>query len=216
MLAKHVHFSTMVIQGGEPLLHPRLDELIRISIGSGLARRIHVRTNGELLHKMSDQFWNEVDQVEIATRPGIKIQGIPPERVKKVRLTRSENPGSFSTKHTWDMELVKKIKDSCDLFSRCCALSGYYFYKCVTSSFIPSQLKHEVLTSETVDGIMLEETDEFEGKLFGYLDNKGPLKSCEFCAGTSGRSVTHGRPTQESWISKHDRPIQELVNTRRL
>jgi organic radical activating enzyme len=212
ILAKHVEFNTLVLQGGEPLLHPKIDELIRISIGSGLARKVHVLTNGTFLHKMTDQFWDEVDRVELSAYPGVKVQEIPPERMKKVKLsylgTFNE---SFSTQHTWDADLVQKIKNKCNIFGRYCALSRNYFYKCVISSFIPSQVKHQVLTSETVDGIMLEENDEFEGKLLGYLDDKRPLKSCEFCTGTSGRSFPHTQANKMDWLSRHDRPVGEMI-----
>ena len=50
--------SEIFLLGGEPLLHPRLDEFVRITRAAFPASRINVMTNGVLVSRMPDTFWD--------------------------------------------------------------------------------------------------------------------------------------------------------------
>ncbi len=56
VLAKHMQADHVRLLGGEPLLHPRLTEVIAAARQSALAGRIRVVTNGILLWRMTDAF----------------------------------------------------------------------------------------------------------------------------------------------------------------
>src|SRR6478672_8176845 len=46
VMARHYHVRVARIMGGEPLLHPRLVEILRIVRGCGMSDRIRIVTNG--------------------------------------------------------------------------------------------------------------------------------------------------------------------------
>ncbi len=50
--------NEIYLLGGEPLLHPKLDEFIRITRSAFPASRINVMTNGVLVSRMPESFWD--------------------------------------------------------------------------------------------------------------------------------------------------------------
>jgi MoaA/NifB/PqqE/SkfB family radical SAM enzyme len=68
------HIETVHLMGGEPLLHPRLNEIIKISRQSfGGQTSIKIVTNGILLVKQSGDFWKTCKENNI----GISISKYP-------------------------------------------------------------------------------------------------------------------------------------------
>lgn len=211
-LARHLHFNTIVLQGGEPLLHPAIDELLLIAKNSGLADRVSVLTNGVLLGRMSETFWKRADLVEWSQYPGVRRPELSPEQLAKVKPTDLPTfTESFSTIRNEDSALVLKIKDRCRLFNRCFALSGDHFYKCIISAFIPAQIKHPSIPMPTVDGIRIHEGDALGGELKAYLDSEAPLRSCEWCCGVIGKRFPQTQTPKQAWLGRHDRPIAEML-----
>lgn len=91
------------LMGGEPLLHPRLPELL------GVARKyfdgtIHIVTNGLLLPKMPDGFWescrNNNITVKVTSYP-IKIDRPKIEQLAKKHKVRLQIRRQVNNVHTW-------------------------------------------------------------------------------------------------------------------
>ena len=51
------------IAGGEPTLHPEIDEIIKVIKRYKIANQVRVVSNGLLIHRMSEYFWQEIDQL---------------------------------------------------------------------------------------------------------------------------------------------------------
>src|SRR6202012_3133784 len=62
---------TMV--GGEPLLHPDIVELARIARQLRVAPVISLTTNGFLLPRMGDDFWQAIDALTISRYPDPRL-----------------------------------------------------------------------------------------------------------------------------------------------
>lgn len=56
-LAKKVKFKVVRLLGGEPLLHPNINEFLVVARGVFPKSRLAICTNGLLLNKMSESFW---------------------------------------------------------------------------------------------------------------------------------------------------------------
>ena len=56
-LSEGLHASEMRLLGGEPLLNPEISTYIKEAKESGIANAVSITTNGLLLHKMDDDFW---------------------------------------------------------------------------------------------------------------------------------------------------------------
>lgn len=212
LLARHVTFKTIVLQGGEPLLHPRIDDLLSRAKASGLAERVHVLTNGTLLGRMSDVFWERVDQVEWSQYPGIERPSLDAAKTAKIKPTDLPTfTESFSTIRNEDKDLVWKVKDRCRLFNRCFALSDGHFFKCIISSFIPEQVHHPHLSPATVDGVPIHDGPLLGEQLAAYVADETPLRSCEWCCGVIGKRFPQTQSPRVSWMDRHARPVAQML-----
>ena len=65
-LATAVTAEEVRVLGGEPLLHPRLPEMLRAIGSSGISGRIRVITNGTRLHLRSWDWLTSTDEVYVS------------------------------------------------------------------------------------------------------------------------------------------------------
>lgn len=65
------YFETIVLMGGEPLLHPRIADVIRISRAHLPGENVALCTNGLMLKAMGDEFWDTLveNEVELGISP---------------------------------------------------------------------------------------------------------------------------------------------------
>ena len=73
ILAEYCHPQHIRLCGGEPLLHPHLLDVVDAVRDSGISECIRVVTNGTLLHRMPDRFWQKVDQIHISLYPECRV-----------------------------------------------------------------------------------------------------------------------------------------------
>src|SRR5439155_23586410 len=69
-LSGHLAVDHVRVLGGEPLLHPRLIDILKLIRNSRIAQRTRVVTNGVLLWRQTDSFWQHVDEVHVSVYPG--------------------------------------------------------------------------------------------------------------------------------------------------
>ena len=60
------YFDTVVLMGGEPLLHPRIAEVVRVTREYLPSERVTLCTNGLLLKHMGDDFWSALSHCDVA------------------------------------------------------------------------------------------------------------------------------------------------------
>lgn len=72
-LASKVRFYTIRLMGGEPLLHPQINDFLIITRKLFPYTNIRIVTNGILLPAMKDNFWNTVNTLRI----GIDLSKYP-------------------------------------------------------------------------------------------------------------------------------------------
>lgn len=198
-----LHFKPDVfkIAGGEPTLHPQLDELLQIVRKSGVCSVIRVISNGLLLHKMSDSFWNNIDQLTISNYNSapvrqkivdeIKEKAKRHEVVLNIKYVEEFNE-IFVDDAIEDKDRVQHIYDDCWMRHRCLIIRNGRFHKCTRSSYMDSFLKLKGKNSSVgnstysiEDGIALDDP-AFKEKALSYLNSSKPLHSCEYCLGVSG------------------------------
>lgn len=101
-LSKKLEIRTILLLGGEPLLHPQLNDFMRVTRETYPHSRIFILTNGLLLPKMPNDFWETLRQCRIHIRwskyPLLKDKFS--EIYRHLKKHRALSFGEISSKYT--------------------------------------------------------------------------------------------------------------------
>lgn len=230
-LSSVLHCEAFRFVGGEPLLNKRIVELIRIVRESGIADRVVVVSNGTLIDRMSDEFFQSIDVLEISRYPGTDLDGsqiaIARSHCARSRVHLSIDDKPVFRKIQIDREIeddgvVRMIYGSCRNahMSVCHTFQNGYYYKCSRPIFSDAYLALKGAPVESfalVDGVHLHAPD-LRSRLARYIEDEVPLRSCRHCLGTAGKNVRHRQMSREETRSTETDPRQarELLDWRLL
>jgi organic radical activating enzyme len=221
VLARHYHVDRLALLGGEPLLHPDIVGLIEAGRRSGISDLVYVVTNGVLLWRMPEEFWQAVDRVDISIYPGKEMTS---EQLAAVRARAAEHGTalnenrvpvfreSYSELGSDDERLVRRIYDTCRVAHvwRCHAVTNGWFFKCPQAYFLPKQLGRE--NGAHPDGIPIQDSPAFGAALLAYLESPEPLGACQSCLGTVGKLFDHHQVRRADFREHQQRSAEELVD----
>lgn len=187
-LGKVAHVAGYAMIGGEPLLHPHLVDLLTVARDSGIADRLEVWTNGQLLRRAKPDFWRAFDLLVVSVYPGkLTDEDIDWIRAKaadeglQCDLKDERRFPNFTqlleTVPTGQRETAQKYA-ACWFRTYSRVLDNGYFYRCCTSPFIPKLL---LGLPEGADGIAVEGVTE--EALLRFLSQPEAPASCSVCAG---------------------------------
>ena len=187
--------NLLKLTGGEPLLHTELVQCIEVARSSGIAQQIQVTTNGFLLKQMPPEFWEGIDRLTLnwySSKPlKDEIITFAHEKSDEHHVVLIVKPATHFKRLTPQgqnkPDQVRSIYDQCWLKDRCHLLRDGVFYTCTR----PPALQHwfGVPLGEN-DGVVLDEPHLRE-RLFTYLTQDEPLRSCQWCLGDSGEWIEH-------------------------
>jgi len=193
------------LMGGEPTLHPDIDQLCAAAKAAGVGP-VHVVTNGTLLHRMSPSFWTAVDAVRVSVYPQTKATW-PDEFADKIR---ARNIRTFREMFTFqrndDPALIERIWTTCKVRNSCFGVAGGRFYKCMRAAFLGRllPLPHD-------DGVPLATATT--QRLLDYIQDDRPLAACSHCTGSLGKPFPHQQIARAEFMSLQNRPIAEMLDT---
>lgn len=186
--SKIAHAQVWGALGGEPLLHPRLSDVLKIVRASGACDKIEVWTNGLLLERMRKEFWSLFDELVLSVYPN-KHTSTSLEWIEKtckdhgvtLRVMDESRYPNFKTlleKEPTGAEATKAKFAGCFFrhFSR--VLNAGYFYTCCCAPHMPVLIQNRPKGS---DGVRIKGLSE--AKLKAYLERTEPLGACSICAG---------------------------------
>ncbi|NQV06924.1 radical SAM protein [bacterium] len=219
ILAKYYRPRFIKVLGGEPLLHRNLLELIRAARASGISDYFLLLTNGVLLHEMTDDLWQEFDEVEISMYPGLGLSddNLTGARQRARRFGKKLTVNTydffrptFSLVGTNDEALVRKIYSACKIANcwGCHAIYQDYFYKCAQSICIPRLVEQ----APDVDGVEIRDVEGFQAELLAFVNAPTPLASCKHCVGTVGKQEEHTQIPRSRWKIELDQPTEDLID----
>jgi organic radical activating enzyme len=192
--------------GGEPLLHPRVVELVEIVRASRIAPRISLTTNGLLLPRTPDALWDAIDAFTISVypRPALGADAIAAIEQRAVRFDVELN-----WKHQNEFVLMNRATPSqdvatdaalfrdCWIRERCHMVREGRFYTCTRSPHFHSYYRGE--RDFTGDGVALV-GDELRDRLLAYLTRSEPLAACAHCYGGSAAMAPHRLLTRDELL----------------
>jgi organic radical activating enzyme len=222
LLARHYHAGTVRLLGGEPLLHPDLLSVIEAVRRSGVTDSVCVVTNGLLLPRMADEFWQAVDVVQVSLYPGRELE----DDDRRACLQRAAAGGtmiSFSTCDTFrqsyseqgtdDSDLIRAIYDSCLVVHqwRCHTVAEGRFYKCPQAYFLP-KLVDACAGTQLQDSIAIDDRQTLGGDLLDFLQSGEPLAACRNCLGTAGQRFSHAQVRRVEFRGLQNQPSEDLLD----
>lgn len=194
-----MRFHRLQMVGGEPTLHKDIAGMMRIARASGVASEVMVITNGQLLHKMPDDFWRELDSLQLSIYPKLGAE-VPAFAAAKCA---EFGKAFFSTIYTDFHQQFRSTPNDGSHFSTCHWKSDCYtlhrraFYLCPQSAFFP---KNFMGLPADVDGLPLAGITE--EKLIAFLNRKEPLNACRICMANEMKTKPWAEAkTREEWIA---------------
>jgi GTP 3',8-cyclase len=190
------------IVGGEPLLHPAIDECLAVAREAGIAGIVSVTTNGFFLPRMSAKFWELTQALTISLYPR---PALPSETIEEIRRRGAAHgiPINWKTQDRFvqmdrqrpreDEDATRAIYQECWLRRRCHILSRGRFYTCTRPAHMRTLLGDQFLE----DGILLRNRAELMPEIHSYLCREHPLRACAVCQGGHAPEAPHRQMTPE-------------------
>lgn len=184
--------------GGEPLLHPALDECLKVARRARIAPVVSITTNGFLLPRASNQFWQLAQALTVSLYPYPRL---PAETVALIERRATEHGIAVNWKRQdqfVDMDLdaprshaevTQRIYNDCWLRRRCHILSKGRFFTCTRPPHF--ETFYGSRSGFLDDGIALNGVPDMATRLLAYLQRPEPLKACSQCQGGSAPLQPH-------------------------
>lgn len=173
-----VHFKTLQMVGGEPTLNKRLVECIHVARASGVGDAVSVITNGELLPRLADDFWQAIDYLQLSIYPTLDAGVIDYAKAKCAEFSKPFYSTVFTEFH---QQFRSPPNDgahfsTCHWKSDCYQIHDGHFALCPQSLFMP---KTFMGFGDFVDALPLEGLTA--DKFTAFLDRTTPLNACRIC-----------------------------------
>lgn len=206
-LASFLHADRWGALGGEPLLHSKLIDILKIARDSGIADKTEVWTNGLLLPRQSDEFWRSFDVLVLSIYPGKHTDESLDWIIQKCHDTGRElvikderRTPNFRTLLEPEPtgEYQTQLKFNGCFFRHFSRVANYgYFFTCCCAPHMPMLLHGAPFGT---DGVKIEGLTE-EG-LLAYLSRSEPLSVCKSCAGrdTAVDIVWREEKDPDAWV----------------
>lgn len=202
-LSKVLHTAFFCLQGGEPLLHPGILDMMDIAFRSGIADRYGILTNGKLLPNMPEEFWSKCKAMEIELRVSV-YANLSVESLEYATRKAQSHGINFRPGSIGGFFKVLGNYPNGESFNRCPWVTCHtvhegYFYICPISTFWPEKF---LGLTKTIDGFWIGENTD-EQALLGFIQRKEPLQSCRRCTGGSAPAVPwHECNTEQQWLQE--------------
>ncbi|MEO6953914.1 MAG: radical SAM protein [Polyangia bacterium] len=210
-LSQHLHADVFKIMGGEPLLHPDITEVLRAIPRTGIADTVRLFTNGLLLSRMEDAFWEALDQLTVSSYSSAPVKpdhlAMIVEKARRfdvilnVKHVEHFSEVMSSVRRPVDDAQSQAVYDACWLRDRCLIARDGRFFKCTRAAYLRDTQSRLQLTGEPFDeatalrewetgGVPLDAPD-LGARLLAYMNDEQPLPACRVCQGSQGPLVAH-------------------------
>lgn len=184
------NLSTLRLLGGEPLLHPQICECLTVAREIFNKSNIIIVTNGILLEKMTDEFYNTCSrsniQIMITDYKLLNICVVI-DKLRKMNIATGVYRKS-DKKFIWRYKHIRLTNDridclsSCKFKSTCCSYRDGKIYLCAHIAYIDIFNKYfnKNVELEESDYISLNEINSYE-ELIEKLNSAKPNFCYQYC-----------------------------------
>jgi MoaA/NifB/PqqE/SkfB family radical SAM enzyme len=184
--------STFYVTGGEPLLHPQITEIFSIARRCFPETELYFMTNGLLLLKMAESFWENLKENHIAINLSRYPIPIDVDRIREKAKTYnvkfdyvggSDVPVKSMWKYPLDIEGKQPLGRSykiCTQINRCVTMKDGIIYPCNTIAGIEHFNKYFNKNLEVSSGDILELSKvKNVQEVYKFLCSPKPF--CRYC-----------------------------------
>jgi hypothetical protein len=219
-LAAYYSARNVRLLGGEPLLHRDLLQVIAAVRESGITKCTRILTNGILLPRMPDAFWESVDEVQVSLYPGVTLAPSQLQRVEnaardhgvKLEVRKFTHfRESYSETGTSNRQLVWRIFKTCQIAHvwQCHTIHDGRFYRCPQAVFLRPILIEAQLPDE---GLVIDSCPDFGRRLKEYIERDTPFTACTHCLGSVGKLYPHELIARNQWRQRQVEPTEHLLD----
>jgi glycosyltransferase involved in cell wall biosynthesis len=226
-LSEVLHAHDLRLGGGEPLLHPHVEEFFEVARACRVADRLTLVTNGLMLHKARPRLWKLIDGVYLSVYPDVHL----PEPLSAYASLAEQHGVYFDSadQTTFVHTLLNQKVDDPLLVAavyRLCKMTGEWwchtvhegrYYKCSIAPFCGRRMARlGVDYRPGADSVSLHASPDLRAELARYLARREPLAACAYCLGTSGPGERHrilDRSGVEAWWKEDHSQVIAAVRT---
>ncbi len=204
LLSTFFRSERLRILGGEPLLHPNLETIIKKAKEINIADKIQVVTNGVLIPRIEGRkkerkaasVFSLIDELSVSlykSKQTEKVEEYAKEIDKKyknlevvVTSLKTKFRESITKQPTKDKEIIKTIYETCWVahFWKCVTLDNGYLFRC------PQQIGYAKYHNDYSDALLLTDIKSVDD-ILRFLENNNPIKACSSCLGMVGTEFKH-------------------------
>jgi hypothetical protein len=204
------------IVGGEPLLHPQLEELLAIAHELQVGARIQLTTNGLLLANLSPRSWDCIQMLSVSLYPE---PALPKELIRDVAREAARRGVEVSWKvqdrfTCLDRPRLATYYEASSTFAdcwirhRCNSIKNGRFYSCTRPQYVQKFAETPETFAEDGIPVHVEDAAELASRIRRHLMQAEPLHSCFLCNGGNARLETHRQLTPQSVQAKREQLVQ--------
>lgn len=214
-LGQAAHFQFHCLQGGEPTLNKRFLEFMDVQERSGIAEHYGMLTNGTLLDRMPDGFWERVAngrfEIRVSWYPALKKETLAYMKAKgaeyRVNLRISNEFESFLHMFHDNADGGRAEWKVCP-WKRCWSVHEGMFFNCPQTAFLPGQFPEKfphMKDAPLADGVPVAGITE--EKIRWMMEHEEPLRACANCTGgTKSRIKWSEERNRAQWLEKSTIP----------
>jgi len=197
-LRQILHAKTIRIIGGEPLLHPNIEEIVGYIGETPIADTIELWTNGILLHKTPQKVLEVINGIVVSRYPEQDYEWTQTTLAKYVNRYNVWIHIRDCNYFTWSYKfqpigktpLAEIVYANCREAYTCHTVRNGKFYKCVQAAFAPDRLNAcEVVLKD--EGVSLHNNPQVIEEIKMLLRCRKPMAACSYCLGEFGGRFRH-------------------------
>jgi organic radical activating enzyme len=203
------------IVGGEPLLHPQLEELLAIAYELRVGDRIQLTTNGILLEQLSARSWDCIQKLSVSlypepALPRTLIRAVAREAARRNVEVSWKMQDKFTCLDRSTLATPAQARETyadCWIRHRCNSIKNGRFYSCTRPQYIQKFSADSLLFAEDGIPVHVEDAAWLAGRIREHLLQSEPLHSCYLCNGGQAALDTHRQLSPESIRTKREQLV---------
>ena len=200
------------IVGGEPLLHPQLEELLVIAAELQVGARIQLTTNGILLDKLTPRSWDCIQMLSVSlypepSLPRALIRSVAREAARRNVEVSWKMQDKFTCLDRSTLATVDEARETfaeCWIRHRCNSIKDGRFYSCTRPQYVQKFAVDGQFFAEDGIPVHVDDAAWLAARIREHLRQAEPLHSCFLCNGGQAPVDTHRQLSPQSIRAKRD------------